>query len=51
MHFSRTDELRFQFRFTVVEEHSDDFDEILLQLVECIALRVRTGEAGDVADV
>ena len=43
------DEFRLQGRFTILEEEFDDFFEVLLELVERLGLRMRPGEARNVA--
>src|SRR5260370_9213064 len=45
-----TDELRLQLGFAVLKQHSDDFGQVLLQLVEGFPLRMGTGETRNVAD-
>ena len=37
----RADEFRLELWFTVLQEHLDDFPEIIVEFVECFALRVR----------
>src|SRR6266436_718668 len=46
---AHVNELGFETRFTILEEHRDDFLQIPLKLVEVGALRVGTGPARDVS--
>jgi len=45
----RADELTLQLGFTVLEKHRDDLFEILSQLVDARALRVRARPSWDIA--
>jgi hypothetical protein len=45
-----SDKFGFQLWLAVFEEHRDHFSQIILQFVECLALRMGAGEAGDKSD-
>ncbi|MDE0303571.1 MAG: hypothetical protein OXI87_01615 [Albidovulum sp.] len=47
----RADRLGLRRRSTVVQEHWDDFPEIAIELVERLALAVRSGKARNMADI
>ena len=46
----RADELTFEHRLAVFEQHLDHFAHVAVKLVERFALRMRTREAGHVAN-
>lgn len=45
------DELSFQFRLTILQEHLDHFAEIALELLQRFTLRMRASEARNVTDI
>ena len=47
----RTDKLGVEGRLAILEQHRNDFREILPQLLGSFSLRMRAGKAGDVANV
>src|SRR5437763_7288115 len=47
----RTDELRFESGFSILQEHFDDLTQVLLQFIESLTLRMCSWESGDVADI
>ena len=50
LHRLRSDELPLELGRAILQQHGHDLFEVLAELVEGGALRVRTGPAGDVAD-
>lgn len=46
----RPDELGFDLRFPIFEEHRQNFAKVRVQLIKRFGLRVRAGKAGDEAD-
>ena len=45
------DEFRFGFAVLVLEYEGDDFDEVVVKLIERIGVGVGSGERRDVADI
>ncbi len=47
----RADELPFKIRRAILEQEFQDFNQVLVELIKRVALRVRPWESGNVADV
>ncbi len=46
-----TDKLSIEFWFTVLKEHGDYFPQVVMQLVQCFTLRMRTWKARHISNI